>query len=222
MVSSVIWDTVIFDWDGTLVNSVEAIVTCFDFACAAMDLPVVDHDFLRAGIGLTFDQQLMRVFPGLQIDAATFKEHYYECYHRLGILASDALIPGVMGVLKELHLQGLRLAIATGKVRKDLDRALQAHGIAHYFSASVAGDEAPSKPDSTMIHMLLERLDLEPDQALMVGDNGVDILAARGARVESVAVLTGVQQDFSDENPLAVLNSVVDLWSFMCSGEGMA
>ncbi|KAF1071637.1 MAG: hypothetical protein GAK45_00442 [Pseudomonas citronellolis] len=110
----------------------------------------------------------------------------------------SALFPGVVDALEHFRVEGYRLAVATGKSRRGLDRVLKGHGWQAFFDITRAADESASKPDPRMLHEILAHCRVPPERALMVGDAPFDLEMARRAGVDSVAVAYGAQ-------PLSVL-----------------
>lgn len=181
---------VVFDWDGTLIDSASAIVECIQQSARDMALPVPPAARARHVIGLGLQDSLRHAVPELaRADYAAFAERY----RRHFIAREDAmgLFPGVRELLDRLAARGHRLAVATGKSRRGLDRALQASGLARLFSASRCADETHSKPHPAMLEELSAALDVAPGAMLMVGDTTHDLEMARSARVDAVAVTYG-------------------------------
>lgn len=181
---------IVFDWDGTLIDSAAAIVECIQQAAYDMALPVPDRDTASHVIGLGLNDSLRLAVPSLPPDkymdfVLLYRRHFLERED------SMSLFPGIAELLGKLRTRGHRLAVATGKSRHGLERALQASGLASLFVASRCGDETRPKPDPAMLLELLQALSVEPERALMVGDTSHDLEMARNAGMDAVAVTYG-------------------------------
>src|SRR2546425_5871927 len=179
------YSLIIFDWDGTLIDSAGTIVECIQQASADLGLEVPDRERASHVIGLGLKDSLRLAVPGLP--AERYAE-FVELYRRHFMAREDAirLFPGIEGLLKTLSQTRL-LAIATGKSRRGLERALRASGLGSYFSASRCADETTPKPDPAMLQEIMEELSTPVEHALMIGDTSHDMEMARGAGVDAVA-----------------------------------
>jgi phosphoglycolate phosphatase len=123
------------------------------------------------------------------------------------------LFPGAMELVHDLHEAGHLLAVATGKSRRGLDRALQTTGLAHYFRATRCADEGHTKPDPAMLRWLMDALGVRPDRTLMVGDTTHDMGMARAAGVARVALSHGAHEacDLEEFEPLACISNCAEL-----------
>jgi len=206
---------VVFDWDGTLIDSAAAIVVCIQQA--ARDIGVLPPEEARARhvIGLGLHDSLRHAVPDLPVDrymefAARYRDHFLEREPAL------PLFPGVRELLSGLKAAGRQLAIATGKSRRGLDRGLAMTGLAPYFSYSRCADETHPKPHPAMLQEIMSRLDMPCARTLMVGDTSHDMELARAAAVEAVAVTYGAHAEalLRAHGPKACVGSVaeLDLW----------
>ncbi|MHB1513383.1 MAG: HAD family hydrolase [Acidiferrobacter sp.] len=182
----------IFDWDGTLMDSAERIVRCFQAAARDCGLHMLTDDAIRRTIGLGVVEALARLLPdtddqGRQAVAKRYREHFLHLNE-----TPTPLFPGVARGLEGLHQQGYRMAVATGKSRIGLDAALAASGTGTLFCATRCADETRSKPHPRMLHEILEETRVGAEEALMVGDTSYDIEMAANAGMDSVAVGYGV------------------------------
>ena len=159
---------VVFDWDGTLMDSTHSIVAAIQGACRDLELPVPSASDASWVIGLSLESALRRAVPELtQAMVPRFLERYRTHY-----LLRDPelrLFDGVPEMLDALAGQGIQLAVATGKSRIGLNRALAATGLGPRFAATRTADETFSKPHPAMLHELMQELDVTPEQVLMVG-----------------------------------------------------
>jgi phosphoglycolate phosphatase len=203
---------IVFDWDGTLIDSAAAIAICIQEAARELGLPVPTREAASHVIGLGLADSLRHAVPTLAPDGY---QQFVECYrkHFMGCEDSMQLFPGVPELLGDLRQRGHRLAIATGKSRRGLDRALEAVGMTAHFHATRCGDETQPKPHPAMLLELLDLLMVEPDRALMIGDTSHDLEMARSAGVPAIGVCSGAHPIHALEAlaPLACLRSVAEL-----------
>lgn len=188
------YDLLIFDWDGTLVDSIGRIVESIMAAASQCNLPTLDGDSIKGIIGLGLPEAIAVLYPHIEdvklVEA--FRRAYADHYLSLDTEPSP-LFPGVAQSLPDFRDQGCQLAVATGKGRRGLNRALEGQGWSDFFDVARCADETASKPDPLMIHEILEHCGVRPERALMVGDSVFDLEMARRAGVDSVAVCYGAQ-----------------------------
>lgn len=200
---------VVFDWDGTLMDSTHGIVAAIQGACRDLELPVPSASDASWVIGLSLESALRRAVPELtQAMVPRFLERYRTHY-----LLRDPelrLFDGVPEMLDALAGQGIQLAVATGKSRIGLNRALAATGLGPRFAATRTADETFSKPHPAMLHELMQELDVTPEQVLMVGDTSHDLQMAINAGVHGLGVTYGAHtlKELEGCSPQAVLGSV--------------
>ena len=214
------FDLLVFDWDGTLMDSEGYIVSCLQAAGAACGLPELDRNQLRNVIGLGLIESVQTLYPDAAVDVIQrFIDSYREYY-----LDSDReatqFFPGVGDMLAALNQRGYLMAVATGKSRRGLDRSLEESNSRHLFHCTRCADEAFSKPHPRMLLDIMERLDVEPERTLMIGDTEYDMLMAQNAGTASLAVSHGVhdRQRLLGHAPLACLDDVSTLvtWLNQC------
>lgn len=184
------FELVIFDWDGTLIDSEAKIVSCMQTAMRDVGLPVLEPETVRNIIGLGMREALETLFPD---ESDTTYRQLTERY-RDEFFSGESSLPfeGVTETLARMAEQDYLLAVATGKGRNGLDKALQSTGFDQWFHASRCADETRSKPHPQMLEELLTELNVKPEKALMVGDTEYDLLMAQNAGIQSVAVSYGV------------------------------
>jgi phosphoglycolate phosphatase len=182
---------VVFDWDGTLMDSTGAIVRAAAGAIEELGWPPLAPERIREIIGLGLRESWDRLFPGGPDESfGTFVEAYRSRFFAAEQQTSR-LYPGTRGLLGELSERGHLLAVATGKSRRGLDRDFERTGLGHRFAASCTADEARSKPHPEMLLSLIDRTGCTPRQVLMVGDTEFDLEMARRAGVDAVGVVWG-------------------------------
>lgn len=186
------YQLLVFDWDGTLMDSEARIVSCIRAATEAMGLEPRSHEAMKNVIGLGLREALEMLFPGRdEAFGQSFVAHY-----RRHFLVTDstpsALFEGALEVLMQLAEEGYWLAVATGKGRSGLDRALEETGCASLFHYTRCADETASKPHPRMLLEILDYMGTEAERALMIGDTEYDMEMARNAGTEALAVAYGV------------------------------
>lgn len=183
----------IFDWDGTLADSIGRIVTAMRVAAQRSGHPERDEDSVKGIIGLGLPEAILTLYPEMtDAQVVDFRQHYADVYIAMDTEPSP-LFDGVLESLEAFRAEGYRLAVATGKARRGLDRVLKAHGWEDFFDVTRAADETASKPDPLMLNQILAHCDVRPEHALMVGDATFDLQMARNAGIDSVAVGYGAQ-----------------------------
>jgi phosphoglycolate phosphatase len=206
------FDLVVFDWDGTLIDSTEAIVASIQAACRDLGLPIPDAERASHVIGLGLHDSLSYAIPGLPDSEYPRVAERYR-YHFLARDASLPLFPGTREMLVNLRARGHTLAIATGKSRAGLARALAATDLEGVFDALRCADQCASKPAPEMLLELMDEVGVEPGRTLMVGDTSHDLQMALNAGVAAVAVSYGAHDSsrLAELKPLALLPSTVAL-----------
>jgi phosphoglycolate phosphatase len=184
---------VVFDWDGTIIDSASSIVECIRESARDMGLPVPAVEQASHVIGLGLHDSLRMAVPELQAHQySEFVAHYRR--HFLAREDSMGLFAGMQELLQQLKEKHV-LAIATGKSRRGLDRALAATGIGPFFSASRCADETNPKPHPAMLLELMHDLGFSKNQMLMIGDTSHDLEMARAAGVDALAVTYGAHPE---------------------------
>lgn len=210
----------VFDWDGTLVDSIASIVGCMHATTGELGLPSIPEETIRSTIGLGLRDTLEALLP----EAGTeLRQRVVACYRERwlgGWGDRHPMIRGARETLEALGREGYRLAVATGKSRAGLDRDLARFGVADLFLATRTPDEAPGKPHPGMVVAILEELGVAPAEALVVGDTPHDLRMAAGAGTPAVAVTSGSagRDELADLRPLAVLDDVTHLPGWLNGG----
>jgi phosphoglycolate phosphatase len=180
------FDLLIFDWDGTLMDSTGAIATSIRAACADLDLPVPSQEQASHIIGLGLVEAIAALLPTL---AAADYPRLIDRY-RHHFLGQDHLLPlfgGVAEIMPQLRDAGYWVTVSTGKSRRGLERALDQSGLRPCFHATRCADEGFSKPHPGMILELMDYCGVLPERTLMIGDTSHDLQMAQNAGVASVA-----------------------------------
>lgn len=209
------YDLIVFDWDGTLMDSAALIVDSLQAASRDLGLAVPSGEQARHVIGLGLSEAIAYLFPSLPTrDYDELIERYR--HHYLGRDEATPLFAGVDSLVADLHQSGFMLAVATGKSRRGLDRALDNTGLRPWFHASRCADECFSKPHPEMLLQLMAHLGSTPVRTLMIGDTSHDLGMARAAAVDGLAVSYGAHSESAlhAAQPLACLPNVevLRLW----------
>jgi phosphoglycolate phosphatase len=206
------FDLLVFDWDGTLLDSTGAIVAAVQFACRDLGLPEPSDAHASQVIGLGLVDALRHSAPDLPEDEFQQMLERYR-YHYLSRDKELKLFDGAFELIDELHSSGFMLAVATGKSRLGLNRALTTSGLGTYFPASRCADECFSKPHPQMLHELMDEFSVSPERMLMIGDTTHDLQMAINASVSGLAVSYGAHsaEVLDSLHPLARLNTLDEL-----------
>jgi phosphoglycolate phosphatase len=210
------YDLLVFDWDGTLMDSAAHIACALQAAFGDLGLPVPSTAAARHVIGLGLEDAMMYLNPGL--DRARYAE--VADRYRVHFLAGDQnveLFPAVTTGIAALNRGGYLMAVATGKSRRGLDRSLSATGLVPYFHASRCADEGFPKPHPEMLQVIMEMLGTMPERTLMIGDTTHDLQMAHNAGVAAVAVTYGAHSpaDLESMNPVGCVGSFEQLMRWL-------
>ena len=205
----------VFDWDGTIIDSAATIAECIRDASRELGLEVPDRERASHVIGLGLHDAMRIAVPGLPAErypefVASYREHF--------LVRKDSmqLFDGMRQLLEELSKTRL-LAIATGKSRRGLDRDLEFHHLKPVFAASRCADETNPKPHPAMLLELMTQLEIAQNETLMVGDTSHDMEMARAASVDALAVTYGAHPEASLRAcaPLGCFSSVTELQTWL-------
>jgi phosphoglycolate phosphatase len=210
------YELIVFDWDGTLMDSAGAIVACIQAAAVDLGLAPPPEERARHVIGLGLHEALRHALPELEEGrhlelADHYRRHYLSQDHEL------TLFDGAGALVEELAEAGFSLAVATGKSRAGLDRAMTASGLRGLFHASRCADECHSKPHPQMLEELMEEFGVSPRLTLMIGDTTHDLLMAKNAGVSAIGVAYGAHPAsvLADADPLHLASSIADLGAWL-------
>lgn len=208
----------IFDWDGTLVDSIERIIEAMHIASDMSGVPRCTDQAVRDIIGLAMPQAYDVLYP--EAEDAELKQRFIRTYSDQYIILEavpSKFYPGVMDALDNYRSAGYQLAVATGKSRRGLHRVLSGHKMLDYFDITRCADETHSKPDPLMLHEILKHCSAAPQQAIMVGDSPFDLRMANNANVPGVAVSYGAQplSVLNQENPILAIDHFSELTTWL-------
>lgn len=210
------FDLIVFDWDGTLMDSTATIVSCIQAAARDLGLPVPDSRKASYVIGLGLQDAMQAVLPGLE---PKYYPHMVERY-RYHYLTKDkglTLFDGVREMLTELSQEGYFLAVATGKSRVGLNRALDAANLFSVFDATRCADETFSKPHPAMLQELTRELGQDMRRTVMIGDTTHDLQMAINAGAAGIAVHYGAHTgpELEALSPMFAASSVSELHKWL-------
>lgn len=206
-------DVIVFDWDGTIADSVALVVNALQQAAKTMGFQLADETLARQSVGLGLNELLARLLPDLP---DTHYGEFIDLYRRFYFgqrQQIDVPFQGIPELIQTLAGQGRRLAVATGKSRMGLDRALKSTGLGRWFETSRCSEEGVSKPDPWMLKSLADEMGVQPSQMVMVGDTIHDIDMAHAFGCLSIGVHYGVDVPgvLTRAKPTALAGSVDEL-----------
>ncbi|VAW91898.1 Similar to phosphoglycolate phosphatase, clustered with ribosomal large subunit pseudouridine synthase C [hydrothermal vent metagenome] len=183
---------IIFDWDGTLMDSEAKIVSCLQSAINSLKLEFRSDFLLKDVIGLGLTEAILKLYPGLnEQNIHLFIDEYREQFLEKNTTKSQ-LFDGVSEMLNDLKQQEFLLAIATGKGRNGLDRILDVTKLNKIFDCSRCADETLSKPNPLMLTEILNELNISAQQSIMIGDTVYDLEMANNIKMSTIAITHGV------------------------------
>ena len=215
------YSAVVFDWDGTLMDSTHTIVTAIQSACADLDLPIPEAGNASWVIGLSLESALYHVAPTLTAEQLPHFVDRYK-FHFLNRDPDIKFFDGVLDLLAGLRQNGIMLGVATGKSRAGLDRVLRAQGLADFFHLTRCADESFGKPHPAMLLQIMDELGMGPEHCIMVGDTTHDVLMARNAGIDSLAVTYGAHDRATllGSEPTSLVSSIKEAGKWLKSRVG--
>lgn len=210
------FDLIVFDWDGTLMDSTATIVRCIQSAARDLNLPVPSDSAASHVIGLGLAEAMQAAMPDI---APALYPRMVERY-RYHFLTKDhelVLFKGAREMLADLNNEGYFLAVATGKSRVGLNRALNACGLLALFDATRCADETFSKPHPAMLQELTRELGQDMRRTVMIGDTTHDLMMANNAGAAGIAVEFGAHPvaQLQTCNPLFSARSIPELHAWL-------
>ncbi len=210
------FDLIVFDWDGTLLDSTATIVASMQAAARDLGLPVPDVRAASHVIGLGLQDAMQRAMPDLDPQSYQRMVERYR-YHYLSQDHSLTLFDGVRDMLSDLASQGYFLAVATGKSRVGLNRALNTAGLMSVFDATRCADETFSKPHPAMLHEITRELGQDLRRTVMIGDTTHDLQMASNAGAAAIGVHFGAhpREELQTLSPMFGADSIADLHAWL-------
>ena len=210
------YDFIVFDWDGTLMDSTRTIIRCIQAAAQDLGLPIPSVQNASYVIGLSMTDAMKVAMPDVEPHLypkiiERYRQHYFNQDHDL------VLFDGVHEMLTDLSQQGYFLAVATGKSRVGLNRALNASKLLTLFDATRCADETFSKPNPAMLYELTRELGQDLKRTVMIGDTSHDLLMAANAGTEAIGVNYGAHEHrvLQELNPVFIASSVATLHQWL-------
>lgn len=210
------FELIVFDWDGTLMDSTAAIVASIQAAARDLGIQPPSDERARHIIGLGLIDALRHALPDLPMEryhevAERYRHHFLSCDQDL------LLFEGAVELIEDLTRAGYHLAVATGKTRKGLDRAFEVSGLGPRFQASRCADECRSKPHPQMLEELMGEFGVGPDATLMIGDTTHDLQMARNAGVAALGVAYGAhpREILEAASPVYCAGNVAELAAWL-------
>jgi phosphoglycolate phosphatase len=181
MIATTDYELLIFDWDGTLMDSSEKIVNCFAGAAVDCAMPIADPEQVKRYIGLSLAESFTRLYSPIDgAMVACLVDRYREHWLVLD-QTSMRLFEGVEKGLANLDAAGYLLAIATGKSWRGLERSLKESGLDPLFTYARCADQSRPKPDPAMLFDILDYTGLACSDGVMIGDTTYDLEMAQSA-----------------------------------------
>jgi phosphoglycolate phosphatase len=214
-------DVVVFDWDGTVIDSTATIARSIIAAANDIGLPAPSFELASHVIGLGLRDALALAVPDLPPERANEFAARYR-FHYLATEDTLELFSGSRAFIEALHASGARLAVATGKNSPGLARALEATGLRPYFCATRCADQTHPKPHPAMLLELSEELDVPVERMLMIGDTTHDLQMAQAAQVRAIGVTYGAhpREQLARYSPVALVDSVAQLHALILPSDG--
>ncbi len=203
---------IIFDWDGTLMDSEAAIVAAMSQAYGDEHIPAPSYGAIRAIIGLDLNEAIALLTPKINAEAVARIGQAYR-RHYSARRTVPALFPGVRETLMDLRQRGYLMAVATGKSAAGLRRAIEETGLNDLFTTTRTADLSEPKPSPTMLYEIMWELDAQPHETLMVGDTEYDLAMAESAGTHRAGVSYGTHpvNRLLSYDPVFVLDNFDDL-----------
>lgn len=214
------YQLVIFDWDGTLMDSAQKIANCIIASARDAGLAPPSETTAKSIIGLGLVEAMQQLFPSAS--AADIKRviEAYRYHFVAGDVTEQALFSGVEQGLNELQETGALLAVATGKSRAGIERVFADCDLRQHFVVTRCADETRSKPHPQMLHEILDFTSIDADKAIMVGDTTFDMDMAANAGITGLGAAYGVhtEQMLRESQAVEVKHSFSDLLAWLLDG----
>jgi phosphoglycolate phosphatase len=212
----------VFDWDGTLLDSMPRIVDCIQAAARDLGFAKPSVEACLDIVGLSLDNAIARLFPGCDDNAVLDLARAYRAHYQSDNHAPQQLFPHVKETLLTLRASGYLLAVATAKGRAGLQHGLESTGLnVDVFQTTRCADETASKPDPLMLMEIMRELEQASESTLMVGDTEYDLAMANRAGTASLAVSYGAHEleRLMISEPLGYLDCFSELPGWLTSGQ---
>ncbi len=208
---------IIFDWDGTLMDSVSKIVFSMQATAKTLNLTPPTFEEGKSIIGLSLEKAIQILFPGCsKKQNARIENEYKHQFLNVDNTASP-LFEHALELLTHLKEQNKIITIATGKARPGLERILELSKLGDLFDATRSTSECKSKPDPEMILTLLTEFNVKPSDAVMIGDTSFDMEMAQKANIDGIAITIGAHERsiLTHYNPVTIVDSLFELEEYL-------
>lgn len=214
------YQLIIFDWDGTIMDSAQKIANCISAAALDVGLEQPTEQEAKNIIGLSLFEAMTVLFPHESKELQAEMVERYKHHWLFEDETDQQLFAGVEEGLQTLHEIGAFLAIATGKSRRGLNSAFIHANVESYFVTTRCADETRSKPHPQMINEILDFTSIEPDKTIMVGDTTYDLDMAQSAGVDALGVSYGVhcEQALKKSGAIEICDSFNEVVSWLTNG----
>jgi phosphoglycolate phosphatase len=201
---------IIFDWDGTLMDSTGRIISAMQATAKQANMPVPSEQQVKSIIGLSMAAVMDTLFPTADQTKRVELLEIYRYQYIEGDQTPSPLFAGTLDLLNWLKSNQIKIAVATGKARAGLDRVMKASNLQDFFDFSICADEAESKPHPQMVNDLLQKANKTATQTLVIGDSVHDLKMAQNANVDSLGVTSGANQlnELEVFQPQVIVDSV--------------
>ncbi len=216
------YSLLIFDWDGTIIDSTARIVSCLQQAAKDVGLPDLQAHAAKDIIGLGLPEAIRVLYPDITPEHLEQMRSRYVHYYMHEDKTPTALFPGVKQTLEHLHQQGYRLAVATGKTRAGLAKVMAETGLGWLFEISRCADETASKPNPLMLNEILQETGVDIASAVMIGDTEFDLSMAAQAGMDCMAVSYGAHslERLQQYKPVLEIHSFSEIGSWLARKTG--
>ncbi|AWB65959.1 HAD family hydrolase [Saccharobesus litoralis] len=210
------YKVVLFDWDGTLMDSIAKIVNAVQVAAELNQVVVPSVDKAKSIIGLSLETAVEVLFPDSTLAVQQqIGADYSRTYNNSQV--ASPLFADALDCLTQLKDAGAVLGVATGKRRRGLNKVLDSSGTRHFFSASRCADETASKPDPQMLNEILAELDVRASECVYIGDTVHDLAMAQAINMDRIGVTHGVD-DFDALNkhkPVLIADNLTGIVNYI-------
>lgn len=207
------YDLIVFDWDGTLVDSIDGIVDGIQYVAKEAGLNKPSDQACKDIIGLSLANAMLMLFPDITERTKVSMLASYKARYLSTAITENDLFPDVIAVLDEIKKQGKALAVATGKGQSGLDRGLDGTGIRCFFDYLRCAETMESKPSPHMLFDMMMESKVAPNKVLMIGDSTLDLIMANKAGVDSIGITTGAHthDELMRQKPRACISDLLEL-----------
>ncbi len=207
------YELIVFDWDGTLMDSRVQIVSCMRRAMQDAGLPDMPDQELQQVIGLGLMEAVQGLLPDQDNDVVEAVSSAYRKHWLTSPPGLSGFFDGIETLLHSLHTSDKNMAVATGKSRRGLDKQFHETDTGRFFMTSRCADESQSKPAPDMLLEILDETGYSPDNVLVVGDTAFDMQMAKSAQIDRLAVTYGVhdEEQLAPFSPVAIVKSSQEL-----------